>query len=504
MSAPTVAASPTRTPEISARGLVKTYGPATVLDRVDLTIAPGEIHAILGENGAGKSTLLKILGGAITADAGELLLDGEPVRISSPRDGIGHGITLISQELALVPRRSVLENVMLGRWAHRGGIVTPRTDLEVFRELNERTGFGLDPEALVGDLAIGRQQQVEILKALARGSRVLCMDEPTAVLNEVEKEQLLRVVREIAASGTTIVLVSHFLEEVLALADRVTVLRDGALVGTGPVAEHTAESLVTLMVGREFDPIDEDPTPVPADAEAVLELEGFSTRAVRDVDLVVRRGEIVGLAGLVGSGRSDLLLGVFGAERRRSGVVRLHGRPLTPNSIVTAIESGIALVPESRKEQGLVLGRSVAENVALATLAQRAVLGWVRRARERVAVDAASLQVDLRGVRAGTVMSDLSGGNQQKALFAKWLLDPPALLMVDEPTRGIDIAAKARIHGLLRTLAAAGTAVLVVSSELDEVVRLSHRVLVMRHGRLVDEFDRSALPSDIITSAFMK
>ena len=235
-----------------------------------------------------------------------------------------------------------------------------------------------------------------------------------------------------------------------------------------------------------------------------LDLDGFTTGIVRDVSLTVRRGEIVGLAGLVGSGRSDLLLGIFGADRRRGGTIRLLGRDLPAHSISAAIRAGIALVPESRKDQGLVLRRSVTENIALPTLAQRAILGWVRRRREQAVVEAVSAEVDVRGVRPGTLVSDLSGGNQQKALFAKWLLDPPVLLLVDEPTRGIDIAAKARIHGVVRDLAARGTAILVVSSELEEVIGLSHRVLVMRRGRIVDEFDRTATADDIITSAFMK
>jgi ABC-type sugar transport system ATPase subunit len=300
------------------------------------------------------------------------------------------------------------------------------------------------------------------------------------------------------------VIVSHFLEEVLGLADRITVLRDGRLVETGPAGTYTPDSLVSLMVGREVDPIDSEPPTIADDAEVVLQLDGFATSVVSGIDLEVRRGEIVGLAGLVGSGRSDLLLGIFGAAHRRGGDVRIRGQQLAPNSIAAAIRAGIALVPESRKDQGLVLGRSVTENVALATLARRSVLGWVQARRERDAVHAAAEDVDLRGVRTGIAISDLSGGNQQKALFAKWLLDPPELLMVDEPTRGIDIAAKARIHGLLRALASRGTAILVVSSELDEVIRLSHRVLVMRHGRIVDEFDRSARPDAIITAAFLK
>ncbi|BAU30928.1 sugar ABC transporter ATP-binding protein [Microcella alkaliphila] len=489
---------------IEVRGASKAYGSTTVLDNVDLTIGAGEIHAILGENGAGKSTLLKILGGAIAATSGSLLLDGEPVALGSPRDAIHHGITLISQELAVIPQRSVLENVMLGRWSHRAGFAHLAADRVRFEELLEQTGFTLDPDAIVGDLPLGLQQQVEILKALARGARVLCMDEPTAALNEVEKAQLLRVVREIADRGTTIIIVSHFLEEVLGLADRVTVLRDGKLIETGASSAYTPTSIVSLMIGREVDPIDHPPAEVSSLAEIVVEVQGLETRHVHDISFTLRQGEILGLAGLVGSGRSDVLLGLLGAEPRRAGTILIRGDAVKENSVSSAIASGMALVPESRKDQGLLLGRSVTENVALGTLAKRSFGGWVRRREEKVAVDTVSVDVDLRGVGPDTLTVDLSGGNQQKALFARWLLHPPALLMVDEPTRGVDVAAKARIHSLIRDLAERGTAVLVVSSELDEVIRLSHRVLVMRHGRIVDEFDRSAQPSDILTSAFTK
>ncbi|RZT60905.1 monosaccharide ABC transporter ATP-binding protein (CUT2 family) [Microcella alkaliphila] len=491
-------------PQIEVRGVSKVYGPTTVLDDVNLTISPGEIHAILGENGAGKSTLLKVIGGAITATSGSLLLDGEPVTLGSPRDAIRHGITLISQELAVIPQRSVMENVMLGRWSHRAGFAHLAADRVRFDDLLDRTGFTLDPDATVGELPLGIQQQVEILKALARGARVLCMDEPTAALNDVEKELLLRVVREIADRGTTIIIVSHFLEEVLGLADRVTVLRDGKLIETNEASAYTPASIVSLMVGREVDPIDQPPAEVSPLAQTVVDVERLETRHVHDISFALREGEIVGLAGLVGSGRSDVLLGLLGAEPRRAGTIRIRGAEVKENSVSSAIASGMALVPESRKDQALLLGRSVTENVALGTLAQRSFGGWVRRRVERAEVSRVSADVDLRGVGPDTLTVDLSGGNQQKALFARWLLHPPALLMVDEPTRGVDVAAKARIHSLIRDLAARGTAVLVVSSELDEVIRLSHRVLVMRHGRIVDEFDRSARPSDILTSAFTK
>lgn len=491
-------------PEITVSGIGKRYGATTVLKDVTLSVTPGEIHGIMGENGAGKSTLLKILGGAIMADTGTMELDGHPVRITTPRDAISHGISLISQELALIPNLSVLENVFLGRWSNRGSLLSPNRDSEHFARLLEETGFELDPRATVGNLPIGQQQQVEILKALARGAKVLCMDEPTAVLNEAEKEKLLRVIKRLARTGTTVLIVSHYLEEVLGLVDRVTVLRDGQHIITEDAAGHTPESLVRLMVGREVDFLVPDVPPVSSEAGTVVRVAGLTSAKVKDISLEVRRGEILGIAGLVGSGRSETLLAIFGADRTTGGHVEINGRRIRPSSIRDAIKAGIALIPESRKEQGLVMSRPVAENIALSTLPARSWAGFVRAQRERTAVKDVSKSVDLRGARPGQPVANLSGGNQQKALFAKWLLNPPAVLLVDEPTRGVDIAAKARIHSIIAELAAKGTAVIVVSSELEEVLGLSHRIHVMRHGRIVAEFDRNASRDEVMTSAFLK
>ncbi|MFC4222459.1 ATP-binding cassette domain-containing protein [Lysinibacter cavernae] len=491
-------------PQIGVAQITKKYGPAVVLHDISLTIEPGEVHGILGENGAGKSTLLKILAGVVVADGGTVSLDGEQVRLGTPRASIAHGISLISQELALLPHRSVLENVFLGRWSQTLGFSRRASDLETLNRLIEETGFELDPHEKVGQLPIGKAQQVEILKALARGAKVLCMDEPTAVLNEAEKEQLLGVIRRLAAGGTTVILVSHYLDEVLSIADRITVLRDGSHIITDSVAGHTPSSLVALMVGREVDILTPDVPPINEDAPVVLAVNGMTNARVNDVTFTVRSGEIVGIAGLVGSGRSETLQAIFGSDRRQTGTITIHGKPLKGNSIRSAIARGLALVPESRKDQGLVVSRPVVENIALPTLGARALGGFIKRPTERTAVEEVSARVDLRGARQGSLISSLSGGNQQKALFAKWLLNPPAVLMVDEPTRGVDIAAKVRIHRLIVDLAGRGTAVIVVSSELDEVIGLSHRVLVMRHGHLVDEFDRNASPDDVMTSAFMK
>jgi ABC-type sugar transport system ATPase subunit len=491
-------------PEITVSGIGKRYGASTVLQDVTLSVAPGEIHGIMGENGAGKSTLLKILGGAIVADSGTVKLDGRPVRITQPRDAIAQGISLISQELALIPGLSVLENVFLGRWSNAGSLLRPRKDADHFARLLEATGFDLDPRAIVGKLPIGQAQQVEILKALARGAKVLCMDEPTAVLNEAEKTKLLQVIKNLARSGTTVILVSHYLEEVLELVDRVTILRDGHHIATEDAAGHTPESLVGLMVGREVDFLIPQIPEVPAEAKTVVQVAGLTSAAVKDVSFEVREGEILGIAGLVGSGRSETLLAVFGADRSTAGHVEINGRRIRANSIREAIKAGIALVPESRKEQGLVMSRPVSENIALSTLSARSIGGFVRGGREKAAVSDISRSVDLRGARQGSPIANLSGGNQQKALFAKWLLNPPAALLVDEPTRGVDIAAKARIHAMIAELAAKGTAVIVVSSELEEVIGLSHRIHVMRQGRIVAEFDRNASRDEVMTSAFLK
>lgn len=490
-------------PRIRLDAVGKSYGGTSVLRDVSLTIEPGEIHGLLGENGAGKSTLLKILGGAVAADAGALSFDDEQVRITSPRDAISLGVSLISQELALVPARSVLENVYLGRWANSGGVVRPHEDRAALVKLIDESGFDLDPDAKVGSLPLGKAQQVEILKALARGSKVLCLDEPTAALGEVDTENLIRVLKQLSAKGTTIVIVSHFLEEILGLADRITVLRDGNQIVTDTADGYDTDKLVSLMVGRQVEALARTPEPVAADAPVVLRVSGLSNARISDITLEVRRGEILGLVGLMGSGRSETLNAIFGADRTASGTIEVGGRPVRRNSVRTAIRNGIALVPESRKDEGLVLGRNAAENIALPSLGARQVLGIIGRAKESSVVARAIAQVDIRGRVQRVPVGALSGGNQQKALFAKWLVDPPEVFLIDEPTRGVDIAAKANIHNLVLELAERGTAVVVASSELEEVVSLSHRLTVMRHGRIVAEFDRSASADEIMSAAFL-
>ena len=492
----------TRSPDISIRGIGKSYSGVTVLHDIDLDISPGEVHGLVGENGAGKSTLLKILGGAIRADNGTVQFDGEQVQLGRPRDAIAHGVSLISQEGTLVPARPVLENVFLARWSQRAGFRQSRIDRRRYDKLIEITGFDIDPGARVDTLPNGVQQQVEILRSLARGARVLALDEPTAVLAEHEKENLLALIRRLAAGGTTVILVSHFLDEVLGVADRITVLRDGALVATAPSAGQTPRTLVQQMVGREIDVLFPEPTPVAESAPVVLAARGLSRGLVQDIDLQVRAGEILGIAGLVGSGRTETLRMLFGADRPSAGVVEMDGKDLGRPTPRRSMAAGIALVPESRKEQGLVMVRSVRENMALASLDERRSGPFVKLGAERAAVSKMSSSVDVRAARTDATIDTLSGGNQQKALFGKWLLRSPRALLIDEPTRGVDVAAKSQIHRLITDLAAQGMAVICVSSEIEELLGLSHRVMVMRHGRAVAEFPRGTPREVLIAAAF--
>ncbi|MEV4346344.1 sugar ABC transporter ATP-binding protein [Actinoplanes sp. NPDC049596] len=491
-----------RAPAIDVRGIGKSYSGVSVLRGIDLHIAPGEVHGLVGENGAGKSTLLKILGGAIRADEGTISFDGEQVSIASPRDSIAHGVSLISQEGALVPALSVLDNVFLAQWSQRGSWIQARRDKKRLAELIELTGFTVDPDARVDRLPIGVQQQVEILRSLARGARVLALDEPTAVLSEHEKQNLLGLIRRLAAGGTTVILISHFLDEVLSVADRITVLRDGNLVRTGAASETSPRDLVAQMVGREIDVLYPDPDPVPDGAPVVLSARGLRRGLVQGVDLEVRAGEILGIAGLVGSGRTETLRLLFGADKALSGVVEVDGAALKKGTPRHAMAAGVAMVPESRKEQGLVMVRSVAENVALSSLPGRRVGPFVQRKSESAAVGEISKTVDIRAANPGAPIETLSGGNQQKALFAKWLLRGPKVLLIDEPTRGVDVAAKTQIHHLITDLARDGMAVVCVSSEIEELLALSHRVLVLRHGRPVGEFPRGTTPETVISAAF--
>ena len=492
-----------RDPHVELVDIGKSFGGVRALDGISLTIEKGSIHALVGENGAGKSTLGKILAGVITPDRGQLLIGGEPVAFRSPREAIVRGIVLIAQELSIAPALSVAENVFLGTEPRRAGFVARRALRRRYDELAAAAGFELSGDLPGRALRTADQQKVEILRALCRDARLIVMDEPTAALPGPDADRLYQVIRRLAAGGTTIVLVSHFLREVAELADEVTILRDGHLVRTSPAANETEDTMLSSMLGRSLGTAFPARRPVPAQAPIVLQARGLSAPGVHDVSLDVRAGEIVGLAGLVGSGRTELARALCRAQRVTSGTVSVAGAPLTGQGPSAALRAGLAMIPESRKEQGLMLGRPIAENVSLASLTRLSDLGLVRRRAERQAVATVLGQVGVRVPAQGAPVSTLSGGNQQKALFARILLRGPRVLVADEPTRGVDVGAKRAIYELLTSLAADGLGVLLISSDAEEILGLAHRVLVMRAGRIAAELRGEAMTeAAILTAAF--
>lgn len=487
-------------PVIEVRQVSKAFGGVQALRDARLSVYAGEVHAILGENGAGKSTLIKIITGFYQPDAGELLLDGSPVRFANTRAALDHGIAAIYQEPSLFPDLDIAENIFVGRQPTRAGRVEWRRMYEEARELLGRLGLGLDPRTRARDLSVAQQQMVEIARALSVQTRVLIMDEPTSSLTQAEVEELFAVVRQLREHGTAVIFISHRLEELFALADRVTVLRDGAYVDTRPMAGVTNEELIRMMVGRSLAEL--FPQGAATAGDLLLEVEGLSLPGrFTDVSFGLRRGEIVGMAGLVGAGRTQVAEAIFGVVPAASGTIRLAGQPVEIRSPEQAMALGIGYVPEDRKQHGLVLEMSIAQNLTLPSLRRFARLGWIDRGAERraAAEDATKLEVKMAGV--GQRTGDLSGGNQQKVVLAKWLATGPQVLILDEPTRGIDVGTKAAVHRLMRDLAAQGMAILMISSELPEVLGMSDRILVMREGRISGEFPREAASPERIMAA---
>ena len=481
----------------------KRYSGTKALDDVSVEVAEGSVHALVGANGAGKSTLGKIVGGVIRPDAGQLYVDDRAVRYASPREARIDGIAMIAQELAPVPHLSVIENVFLGIEPRRFGLVQWRKMRAQYEELVSQWGFELDGNAKVGPLRTADKQKVEILRAVACDARVLVMDEPTSSLTSVETKTLHRMIRTLRESGRTIVYVSHFLDEVLELADTVTVLRSGRLVRTAPVAEETEESLVAGMFGaaaeaEHFEKSQRSTAPV------VLEVSGLHRAGVlRDISLQIRAGEIVGLAGLVGSGRSELARAIAGVDPIDGGTIAVDGTARRIRSPADAMAAGMAFLPESRKDDGLFLALTIAANTTFADL--RAVasrLGVLRRALERAKTRSLLKLLSVEPPVPSAKVENLSGGNQQKVLFARWLFRNPHVLILDEPTRGVDVAARAAIHRLINNLAAEGAAVLLISSEIEEVIGLAHRVLVMRRGSVTREFGADPPMDSVMEAAF--
>jgi ABC-type sugar transport system ATPase subunit len=489
-------------PHVELRGIGKRFVGVVALSGIDLAVERGSIHGLVGENGAGKSTLGKVVAGAHRPDEGELWVDGRRVTYASPRDALADGITLIAQEPTVVPRRSVLENVFLGIERGRAGVVDGRALRRRWHELVGEVGFDLPPDAPAGSLRVADQQKVELMRAVARDARLIVMDEPTAALTADEGERLFGTVRRLRERGTTIVYVSHFLPEVLSLVDTVTVLRDARLVRTSAAADETPSSLVGAMLGRSMELTFPDKQFPPDDARVVLSVSGLTRApAVADVSFEVRAGEILGLAGLIGSGRSELARAIFGADRPDAGEVAVEGRRVRIRSPRAAVRAGIAMIPEDRKAQGLHMLRSIAENVSLPHMTVVSSGGVIRERRERRAAAELMQHVDVRAKRPSVRVGTLSGGNQQKVLFAKWLFRRPRVFIADEPTRGVDVGAKRAIYELIRSLAEQGMAVVLISSEHEEILGLAHRVLVMRGGLVVAALDRETMSEEAIMNA---
>lgn len=482
---------PMQPPLLQITGLSKSFGGVQALSGVNLTLAAGEVHALCGENGAGKSTLNKIVSGALLPDTGTVVLNGTPLRLGSLRACEQAGVAIIHQESTAFPHLDAQDNLFVGREPTRAaGLLLDRRLLRrQTGELLSRLGQTIDPTRPVGELTVAQQQMVALARALSRSCRLLIMDEPTASLSERETRVLFRLVRRLRDEGVGILYVSHRLEEVFALADRVTVLRDGCLVGTRKVAEVTSEELVRMMVGRDI--VGEDVSPSTRGEcrnKPLLQVQGLSREAVfHDVSFEVHAGEIVGVAGLVGAGRSEVARAVFGIDPLDTGTVTVAGKPLSVSSPQAALRAGVALVPEDRQHQGLAVEMAVAENLSLAVLKSLTRGGLLSRRNEEQLAERLIGELGIRTPGVWAPTESLSGGNQQKVLLGKWLAAEPRVLILDEPTRGVDVGAKAEVHRLMRELTARGVGILMISSELPEILSLSDRILVMREGQVVEE-----------------
>ncbi|BCV24591.1 sugar ABC transporter ATP-binding protein [Gelria sp. Kuro-4] len=473
---------------LELREINKSFSGVQVLKNVTFTVAKGEVHALVGENGAGKSTLMKILSGAYTRDSGEILLNGQPVDIRGPGDARRLGISIIYQELSLVPQLNAVENIFLGRWPEKSkGLVDWSKLWNDAARLLQDIGVSINTKVPVRELSVGQRQMIEIVRALSCQAKIIVMDEPTSALTEKEIQSLLNLIRELKRQGVTIIYISHRLDEVFTIADRVTVLKDGAVTGTRAVSQITKAELIRLMVGRDIKDFYPKRTSKPG--EVVLEVKNLTHKGViEDVSFQVRAGEIVCLAGLIGAGRTETVRALFGADPVDSGEVYILGNKVRMRTPAEAIRAGIALAPEDRRFQGLVQCLSVGENITLANLQSVASRrGVINLGLEKTKVKGYIKDLNIRTQGPQQKVQGLSGGNQQKVVLAKWLDTRARIFIFDEPTRGIDVGSKVEIYQLMNKLAESGAAVIVVSSELPEVLGISDRILVMHQGRIAGE-----------------
>jgi ribose transport system ATP-binding protein len=488
-------------------GIVKEFPGVRALGGVDLDVRAGEVHCLLGQNGAGKSTLIKVLAGVYHPDDGTILWDGEHVTLGSPQAALKAGIATIYQELDLVPELSVAENIFLGHELSTGGFSQRHRANARARELLARLGHSeISPTRTVASLSPAGQQIVSMARALSRDTRLLILDEPSAVLDQHEVANLFRVIRGLTAEGVAVVYISHRLEEIRQIGDRITVLKDGRTVGTGlAVADTPTSQLIKLMTGRSIEYVFPRRPGVAADGPVVLEVRDLSLAGVfTGVDLTVQAGQIVGLAGLVGAGRSEILETLYGARRASGGTVTVDGRQLRRGSVTSAVRAGVGLAPEERKSQGLLLDESVSSNITVSSLPAFSRMGFLDRAEERKRSAELTASLDVRPDGVTRAVRTLSGGNQQKVVLARWLLRGCRVLLLDEPTRGVDVGARTEIYQLIRRLADSGVAVVVVSSEVEEVLGLADRVLVVREGEVVHESAATELDESRVLDLVME
>jgi rhamnose transport system ATP-binding protein len=492
---------PENSPVLTGHNISKAFGGVKALQGVEFAAYGGEVHALLGENGAGKSTLIKCFTGVYRPDEGEIVVDGQPVAFADPRDARQAGIAAIYQEPSLFPDLDITENIFVGRQLTAGGgRVAWGQMVQEARRLLAQLGVPLDPSTKARYLSVAEQQMVEIARALSINAKILIMDEPTSSLTLAEVAELFRIVRQLRDNGTAIIFISHRLEELFELADRVTILRDGRYVGTQPLANVTTQQLIEMMVGRTLADLfpKQDVTP----GAVLLEVEKLTRAGVfNDISFQVRAGEIVGLAGLVGAGRTDVAQTIFGIAPATSGVIKIGGKPVAIGDPQAAMKLGLAYVPEDRQHHGLLLPMTIAHNITLPDLTRFARLGWVDDGGERKAAAAAAEQLEVKCTSVMQKANELSGGNQQKVVLAKWLATKPRILILDEPTRGIDVGTKSAVHALMSQLAAQGIAILMISSELPEILGMSDRILVMREGRLTGHFRRAEATQETIMQA---
>jgi ABC-type sugar transport system ATPase subunit len=492
-------------PILAARGVTKSFPGVRALGGVDFDVRPGEVHALCGENGAGKSTLMRVLSGAFRPDSGEIIFKGARIEFRNTRDALGRGILLVHQEISLVSELTVAENIFLGALPAIGGFVSRRNLYDRARSVLREAGGEfqkIDPRARVGALTFARQQMVEIARAMAFNCSIVIFDEPTSSLTIAEAQSLFETIRRLKARGVGIVYISHKMPEIFSLSDRITVLRDGEMRGARRTADTNEDEITRLMIGRSLESYFER-LDVTAGAE-LLRVEGLAVEGfVKGVDFRVREGEVLGLYGLIGAGRSEAVEAIFGVRPKSAGRLFWKSREVSIRTPRDAVALGMGLVPEDRKRQGLVLGMSAVENATLALMRRAGLLRLQDRAGERKVYDLFRQKLDIRAASSATLVGTLSGGNQQKIALAKWMATDPRLLILDEPTRGIDVGAKAEIHSLIAKLARSGVSVILISSELPEILGLASRILTMREGRITASLDGATATEESVMAALV-